>query len=98
MQKSIRFFIIIFPAFLALVKPLSTMAKPHCIKNTSAAPIKNQTPNTLSETADKIESLIVFPPIVVSSKAEYSPKSGILSQSEVVKAGGVPPFQEERTG
>ena len=32
------------------------------------------------------------------SPVEYSPKSGILSQSEVVKAGGVPPFQEERTG
>ena len=34
----------------------------------------------------------------IFSPVEYSPKSGILSQSEVVKAGGVPPFQEERTG
>ena len=37
-QKSIRFFIIIFPAFFALVKPVSTIAKPACIKKTNAAP------------------------------------------------------------
>ena len=30
------------PAFFARVKPVSTIANPHCIKNTSAAPIKNQ--------------------------------------------------------
>ena len=45
-QKSIRFFIRIFPGFFALVKPASTIAKPACIQNTSAAPIKNQTPKT----------------------------------------------------
>ena len=45
-QKSIRFFIRIFPAFLALVKPVSTMAKPACIQNTNAAPIRNHTPYT----------------------------------------------------
>ena len=43
-QKSIRFFIIMLPAFFALVKPASTMANPACIQNTNAAPIKNQTP------------------------------------------------------
>ena len=36
-EKSIRFFMIIFPAFFALVKPVSTMAKPACIKNTRNA-------------------------------------------------------------
>ena len=41
-QKSIRFFIMIFPAFLARVKPVSTIAKPACIKKTSAAPISTQ--------------------------------------------------------
>ena len=46
MQKSIRFFMIMFPAFFALVNPVSTMANPHCMKNTSAAPIKNQTLQT----------------------------------------------------
>ena len=46
MQKSIRFFISIFPAFFALVKPVSTIAKPACIQNTNAAPIKNHTPYT----------------------------------------------------
>ncbi len=38
--KSIKFFIIILPAFFALVKPVSTIAKPACMKNTSAAPIR----------------------------------------------------------
>jgi hypothetical protein len=33
----------ILPAFFARVKPVSTMAKPHCMKNTKTAPIKNQT-------------------------------------------------------
>ncbi len=42
MQKSIRFFIMMFPAFFALVNPVSTIAKPACIQKTSAAPIKNQ--------------------------------------------------------
>ena len=64
MQKSIRFFIIMFPAFLALVKPVSTIAKPACIQNTSAAPIKNQTPNTLSFT-----KLITSSVIIISSSA-----------------------------
>ena len=31
-----------FPAFFALVKPVSTMAKPACIKNTIAAPSNTQ--------------------------------------------------------
>ena len=42
MQKSIRFFIIMLPAFFARVKPVSTIAKPACIQNTKAAPIKYQ--------------------------------------------------------
>ena len=42
MAKSIKFFIIIFPAFLALVNPVSTIANPACMKNTSAAPSKVQ--------------------------------------------------------
>ena len=37
MQKSIRFFMMMLPAFFARVKPVSTMAKPACMKNTSAA-------------------------------------------------------------
>ena len=42
MQKSIKFFMMILPAFFALVKPVSTIANPACIQNTKAAPIKNQ--------------------------------------------------------
>ncbi len=61
-QKSIRFFIRILPEFFALVKPVSTMAKPACIQKTSAAPIKNQTPNTSPFTMLKISSVIIFPP------------------------------------
>ena len=56
MQKSIRFFMMMFPAFLARVKPVSTIAKPHCMKNTRAAPIKNQTLHT---------SDIFFPPKII---------------------------------
>lgn len=36
--KSIRFFMMIFPAFFALVKPVSTMANPACMKNTNTEP------------------------------------------------------------
>ena len=46
-QKSIRFFMMILPAFFARVKPVSTIAKPACIKNTRAAPIRNHTPKTI---------------------------------------------------
>ena len=42
MQKSIRFFMMMFPAFLARVNPVSTIAKPACIQKTSAAPIRYQ--------------------------------------------------------
>ena len=31
------------PTFFALVKPASTIANPHCIKNTNAAPIRYHT-------------------------------------------------------
>ena len=37
-QKSIRFFMMMLPAFFARVKPVSTMANPACMKNTSTAP------------------------------------------------------------
>lgn len=61
-QKSIRFFIRILPAFFALVKPVSTIANPACIQNTSAAPIRNQTPNTSPFKTLKISSVIIVPP------------------------------------
>ena len=59
-QKSIRFFIMMFPVFLALVKPASHIANPACIQNTNAAPMRNQTPKTLLSIALKISSLIQF--------------------------------------
>ena len=37
MEKSIMFFIMMFMAFFALVKPASTIANPACMKNTKAA-------------------------------------------------------------
>ena len=54
-QKSIRFFMMMFPAFLALVNPVSTIAKPACIQNTNAAPIRNHT-------AKIAELSIIIPP------------------------------------
>ena len=59
MQKSIRFFMMMLPVFLARVKPASTMAKPACIQNTSAAPIKNHTANSCSFVICVTSSLIV---------------------------------------
>ena len=57
-QKSIKFFIMMLPAFLALVNPASTIANPACIKNTKAALIRYHIPNT----SVKIFS-IIFPPL-----------------------------------
>jgi len=42
MQKSIRFFMMMLPAFFARVKPVSTMAKPACMRKTMAAPTRTQ--------------------------------------------------------
>ncbi len=54
------------PAFFALVNPVSTIANPACIKNTSAAPIKNQTPKTSLVTES-------FTNLVSSSIAKIAP-------------------------
>ena len=68
-QKSIRFFMMMLPAFFALVKPVSTIAKPACIKNTSAAPMRNHIPKASALTAslivDKIFASVIFnhPPL-----------------------------------
>jgi hypothetical protein len=77
------------------VKPLSTIAKPHCIKNTSAAPIKNQTPNTLSLTALKIE-LLINPPIFPNR--ECSPRGREVYNIPTIKAKGSTPLFRKRTG
>ena len=50
-EKSIRFFMMMFPAFLARVRPVSTMAKPACMKNTKAAARSSQTKSKASERA-----------------------------------------------
>ena len=60
-QKSMRFFIIMFPAFFARVKPVSTIAKPHCIKNTRAAPIKNHTPQIESASIKLPPDIFILP-------------------------------------
>lgn len=60
MQKSIRFFIIMLPAFFALVKPASHMANPACIQNTSAAPARNHTAKTSPSNAFIISSVITI--------------------------------------
>ena len=58
--KSIRFFMMMLPAFLALVKPVSTIAKPACMKKTSAVATSTQTVSRL-DTVDTIDS-IASPP------------------------------------
>ena len=53
--KSIRFFMMMLPAFFARVKPVSTIAKPACMKNTSAAAISVQP--TSIEVASALKSI-----------------------------------------
>ena len=76
-QKSIRFFIMMFPVFFALVKPASTIANPACIQNTSAAPIKNHTLKTLPDTFSSIKALIAVASITIHLLCGlmYPPKS-----------------------
>lgn len=45
-QKSIKFFIMMLPAFFALVNPASTKVKPACMKNTRKAPNNVQITST----------------------------------------------------
>ena len=75
-QKSMRFFIRMLPVFFALVKPASTIAKPACIQNTNAAPIRNQTP--------KITPLISSV-IVMSSLSCFFFHFFILSKIKFIK-------------
>ena len=49
---------IMLPVFFVLVKPASTIAKPACIQNTNAAPIRNQTANTSVVVASLTNALI----------------------------------------
>lgn len=66
MQKSIRFFINIFPVFFARVIPASQSAKPACMKNTSAVPTSVQITST--------DEYIDFPP-----HFPYAPESQGIS-------------------
>jgi hypothetical protein len=49
-QKSIRFFISTLAAFFDRMRPVSTMPKPACMKNTSAAAISTQSVSSPSRT------------------------------------------------
>jgi organic radical activating enzyme len=76
-QKSIRFFMMMFPVFFALVNPASTMANPACIQNTRAAPAKNQTANTLPDTVSSINVLISIASILIISFCRFQSKSTV---------------------
>ena len=56
-QKSIKFFMMMLPAFFARVKPVSTIANPACIQKTRAAPIRNHTPKSWLVKADNASSI-----------------------------------------
>ena len=81
MQKSIRFFIMILPVFFALVKPASTIAKPACIQNTSAAPIKNHTAKSCSfvncVTSSLTDSLIKITPLKDTTARSHFEKRAV---------------------
>ncbi len=71
-QKSIRFFMMMLPAFLALAKPHSTIANPACIQKTNAAPIRNQTPKTFSSIKLLIKLVSInSPPSTIATRYCY---------------------------
>ena len=73
--KSIKFFMVIFPAFFALVNPVSTSANPACIKNTRNAPRQVHTILSSNSTAAselmppaiRSDKYITFPPLFTAS-------------------------------
>jgi len=84
----------ILPVFFALVKPASTIAKPACIQNTSAAPIKNHTEKTsvvvVSEIRLTIDSLIKsssFYFIFFIQQAFYLKSSGSAARNQDFAGG-----------
>ena len=56
-QKSIRFFMRILPAFFALANPDSTIANPACIQKTRAAPMRNHTANSFPSISSNTSSI-----------------------------------------
>jgi hypothetical protein len=52
----------IFPAFFALVKPVSTIANPACIKNTRAAAMSTHIVLADENTVSTIEIILQFKP------------------------------------
>ena len=75
-QKSIRFFIMMLPLFLAL-------AKPACIRNTGAAPIKNHTAKSCSfvsyVTSFLIVSFILNHSKTKKASTDFDPSTPLLS-------------------
>ena len=73
MQKSIIFFIRMFPVFFALVSPASQSENPACMKNTKNAPTKVQ--------ATLIPSNITISPSYVGGKTPFDPYTASLLPS-----------------
>ncbi len=67
-DMSMMFFMTMFAAFLALVNPVSTMAKPGCIENTRKAPMSTQMVST-----EENFSIFKSPYIKKSIKREVYP-------------------------
>ena len=73
-QKSITFFITIFPEFFALVSPAYTIVNPGCIKNTSTAPKSTQivsTDENMSNHLHKILVVYLYQRIVIPEEQKW---------------------------
>ena len=70
----------ILPAFFARVNPVSTIANPACMKNTKAAPIRNQIPNASALTISEIAVIISF---VISLSPFLNTKKGVYLESTI---------------
>ena len=73
MDRSMRFFMTIFPAFFARVNPVSTIANPGCMKKTRAAPKRTH-----------IVSTEVYRPALATLSAAKA--VGIAARSAAVQA------------
>ena len=66
------FFITILPAFLALVKPVSSIAKPACIKKTKVPQINSQTVfNDVILFSSYLDSLVYGLPFALGSEPGF---------------------------
>lgn len=74
----------ILPAFFARVKPASTIAKPHCMKNTIAVPTKNHTPKVRLDAASINSAINHSPPKKFGAQGAAVPLHAVVLQTTIL--------------